>query len=117
RIEKYQAEAKAELARREAEKAPSENEEDTPAKRRAQFEGRQLRELANGRPLLIEWFLASQFLFEKRPVEARPFLEKVAAAEATNNDLSQRVAGALVELGEMDEARALLQSALDNDPE
>jgi tetratricopeptide (TPR) repeat protein len=86
-------------------------------KRRAQFEERQLRELAHGRPLLIDWFLASQLLLEKRPAEARPFLEKVAAAEGIDNDFSQRIAGALVELGEMDEARELLESALDSDPD
>jgi predicted AlkP superfamily phosphohydrolase/phosphomutase/tetratricopeptide (TPR) repeat protein len=120
RVEKYKAEAKAELARREADKslqAKQDAESDTPAKRRGLFEERQLRELANGRPLLIEWFLASQFLLEKRPAEARPYLEKVAAAEAIDNDLSQRVASALVELGQMDEARELLESALDHDPE
>jgi len=118
RIEKYQSEAKAELARRDAEKGSEQTkEEDTPAKRRAHFEERQLREFAHGRPLLIEWFLASQFLLEKRPAEARPFLEKVAAAEAINNDFGQRVAGALVELGEMDEARVLLESALNHDRE
>jgi predicted AlkP superfamily phosphohydrolase/phosphomutase/tetratricopeptide (TPR) repeat protein len=96
---------------------PASPEQDTPDKRRAQFVERQLRELAHGRPLLIEWFLASQFLLEKRPAEARPFLEKVAAADSMDNDLGQRVAAALVELGEMDEARELLESALDNDPE
>jgi len=67
--------------------------------------------------LLLDWFHASQLLLEKRPADARPFLEKVAAAEVTDNDFNQRVAGALVELGEMDEARQLLESALDNDPE
>jgi predicted AlkP superfamily phosphohydrolase/phosphomutase/tetratricopeptide (TPR) repeat protein len=92
-------------------------EQDTPAKRRAQFEERQLRELAHGRPLLLDWFLASQFLLEKRPADARSFLEKVATAELIDNDFNQRVAGALVELGEMDEARHLLESALENDPE
>jgi predicted AlkP superfamily phosphohydrolase/phosphomutase/tetratricopeptide (TPR) repeat protein len=118
RIEKYQAEAKVEFARREAEKSSQENQEkDIPAKRRAQFEERQLRELAHGRPLLIEWFLANQFLLEKRPDQARPHLEKVAGAEAIDNDLGQRVAAALVDLGEMDEARQLLESALDDDPE
>jgi predicted AlkP superfamily phosphohydrolase/phosphomutase/tetratricopeptide (TPR) repeat protein len=166
RIEKFQAEAKAELQRRELEKSreetqggaravpgsqqpqpprdgpidstpanpptvlqaedgsrsgdvrqPAAAEEDTPAKRRAQFEERQLRELAHGRPLMIDWFLASQLLLEKRPAEARPFLEKVAAAETIDNDFSQRVAGALVELGEMDDARELLESALESDPD
>jgi predicted AlkP superfamily phosphohydrolase/phosphomutase/tetratricopeptide (TPR) repeat protein len=159
RIEKYQAEAKAELEKREAEKSrdeiqggaqavpgsqqpqrptdgpihspagsptvlragdgsrSEEDAKDTPAKRRAQFEERQLRELAYGRPLLIEWFLASQLLLEKRPDEARPLLEKVATAKAIDNDFSQRVAGALVELGEMDEARELLESTLESDPD
>jgi predicted AlkP superfamily phosphohydrolase/phosphomutase/tetratricopeptide (TPR) repeat protein len=148
RIEKYQAEAKAELARREAEKGraaeeggasvpasratvepdddrsaaredarPTGSKNDTPDKPRNQFEERQLRELAHGRPLLVEWFLASQLLLEKRPAEARPLLEKVAAAEVIDNDLGQRVAAALMELGEMDEARQLLESALDKDPE
>jgi predicted AlkP superfamily phosphohydrolase/phosphomutase/tetratricopeptide (TPR) repeat protein len=118
RIERFQIEAKAELARRQEQKISDEKQEqDTPAKRRTQFEERQLRELAHGRPLLIEWFHASQFLLEKRPADARPFLEKVAAAESIDNDLGQRVAAALVELGEMDEARQLLESALDNDPE
>ena len=120
RIEKYQVEAKAELEKRKQEKGRDEIQGDAQvdaAKRRAQFEERQLRELAHGRPLLIEWFLASQLLLEKRPAEARPFLEKVAAAEAMDNDFSQRVAGALVELGEMDEARELLESALESDPD
>jgi len=88
-----------------------------PDQRRAQFEERQLRELAHGRPLLIDWLLASQLLLEKRPAEARPYLERVAAAEYMDIDLSQRVAGGLVELGEMEEARELLESALEQDSE
>lgn len=118
RIEQYQIEARVELARLDAQKASEERKEPeggTPAGPRAQFEERQLRELAHGRPLLIEWFLASQFLLEKRPAEAHPYLEKVAVAESVDDDLGQRVAGALVELGETDQARKLLESALEHD--
>ncbi len=142
RIEKYQAEAKAELAKRDADKRslqapadlplpkgegggegegdlrqPASPELDTAAKRRAQFEERLLRELAHGRPLLIEWFLVSQLLLEKRPIEARLYLPKLAEAASRDADLNQRVAGALVELGETEQARQLLESALEHDPE
>ena len=120
RIERYQAEAKAELARLE-EQAAREPETAAPAgdgqPTRAQFEKRQLRELARGRSLLMEWLLLSQALLEKRPAEARRCLEQLREAAAVNDELSQRVAGALAELGDLEGARALLEAALEVDPE
>ena len=120
RIERYQAEAKAELALREEQKA---REPAPPAPRpdneqmRIQFEERRLRELSYGRPLLLEWFLASQALLEKQPAEARRQLKKLYEAGLSNGGISQRVAGALVELGDLESAHALLQKALEADPE
>ena len=120
RIERFQAEAKAELARREEQEA-REPKPAAPAKggypTRDQFETRQLRELAQGRPLLMEWLLVSQALLEKRPAEARRCLKQLREAEAVSDGLNQRVAGALAELGDLDGARALLEAALEVDPE
>ena len=76
-----------------------------------------MRELSQGRPLLMEWFLLSQALLEKRPAEARRYLKKLPEAEAMSDDLSQRVAAALTQLGDLDAARALLEAALDFDRE
>jgi len=118
RIEKYRAEAKVELARREADKSSAENEE-----RYTRQTTRSIRKTPIARtcqwPSVAHRVVSSpaSSCSKSAPPKPAPFLEKVAASEAINNDLSQRVAGALVELGEMDEARALLESALDNDPE
>jgi predicted AlkP superfamily phosphohydrolase/phosphomutase/tetratricopeptide (TPR) repeat protein len=121
RVEQYQAEAKLELAtREEASRSRDKTEaEEKPAfgQTREQYEERQLRELANGRPLLLEWFEVSQALLEKRPDEARRHLEKLTNAEGLSERLSQRVAGALAELGDHDKARSLLETALQFDPE
>jgi len=117
RIERFQAEAKAELVRREAREPKTETPAGDGQPTRDQFERRQLRELAHGRPLLMEWLLLSQALLEKRPAEARRYLEQLREVEAVSDGISQRVAGALAELGNLDEARALLESALEVDPE
>jgi predicted AlkP superfamily phosphohydrolase/phosphomutase/tetratricopeptide (TPR) repeat protein len=129
RIERYQTEAKAELARREREgngrqeaqaelKVPGpESKDERGGDARAQFEERQLRELAQGRPLLVDWFLVSQALMENRPAEARRLLKKLVQADAAGNALDQRIAGALAELGDLEEARALLEKSLQIDPE
>ncbi len=95
----------------------SEEPSDLSPPTRAQFEERQLRELSFGRPLQIEWFLVSQALLEKKPAEARHHLEKLTQAGAMNHELSQRVAGALAELGDLEPARELLEAALEFDPE
>ena len=120
RIEQYQAEAKAELARRDEQKA-GEPKQPTPAKpgkqRRLQFEERQLRELSLGRPLLMEWFMVSQALLEKRRGEARRCLEKLVEGELRSGGLSQRVAGAMAELGDLKTARRVLEEALESDAE
>ncbi len=90
---------------------------DEPKKARSRFEERQLRELAHGRPLLLDWLLVTQALLEKRPTEARRHLEKLMEADGSTQVLGQRIAGALAELGELDSACALLQEALKSDPE
>jgi predicted AlkP superfamily phosphohydrolase/phosphomutase/tetratricopeptide (TPR) repeat protein len=120
RIDHYKIEAEAELARREAQKAAKPEQEPAPMGERPtreQFEERQLRERAHGRPLMVDWFLVSQALMEKRPAEARRRLEKLAEAESISHGMSQRVAGALAQLGDFEAARERLDAALDFDPE
>ncbi len=120
RIDCYQAEARAELSRREAQKAgepKAEASADRPEPRRMQFEMHQLRELAHGRPLLLEWFMISQALLEKQPAEARRRLEQWAETELAGDALNQGIAGAMAELGDLEAARRLLEEALDSDPE
>jgi tetratricopeptide (TPR) repeat protein len=120
RIERYQTEAKVELRRLEELKAQEPKPATSPAgdtDKRKQFEERQWRELAFGRPLLMEWFWLSQALLEKKPAEARPYLEKLAAADRLTDGMNQRVASALVELGDLETARALLEESLLSDPD
>jgi len=121
RIERYQAEAAAQLAVREKERStaqqPGELGRHPEQEGRFHFEERQLRELANGRPLLIEWFHVSQALLEKRPAEARHWMEKLAQSGKSSDALNQRIAGALAELGDFDKARELLEKILESDPE
>src|SRR5262249_22881736 len=64
RLQRYQAEAADELAKRAKADAntAAENKPGGPEDKRAQFEERQLRELARGRPLLIEWLKVTQAL-------------------------------------------------------
>lgn len=129
RIEKYQAEAQAELARRDAERARNEtslpgaeHETGTPPvpnpppprepDRRAQFEERRLRELAHGRPLLLDWLFVTQELLENKRGAARQRLERLAAADAPGTGKQQRFANALIELGDLDAAQELLEKAL-----
>jgi predicted AlkP superfamily phosphohydrolase/phosphomutase/tetratricopeptide (TPR) repeat protein len=119
RIERYQTEAETELARREAErtkaavKEPAEPNEN----RRARYEERQLRELAHGRPLLLEWLFVSQALLEKEPARARQHLDRLTVAGPLSSGLRQRVAGALVELGDFAAAQELLEQSLTEDAE
>jgi predicted AlkP superfamily phosphohydrolase/phosphomutase/tetratricopeptide (TPR) repeat protein len=146
RIERYQAEAAAELLRRadkvsdkvsENEGGPnplSETLSDSPTNQapheaeaapkqadRAEFELRLLRELAHGRPGLLEWLRLSQALLENRPADARRCLEALSNrgnAEPTASALPDpKIAVALLQLGELDSARALLERALELDPE
>jgi len=120
RIERYQVEARAELARHERKEAAEEDKAASPPEqqnKRRQFEERRLRELSYGRPLLMEWFLASQALLENRPAEARSYLEKLAQAGVSSGELSQRVASALAQLGDLDSAEALLCETLESEPE
>ena len=88
-----------------------------PKKQRARFEEHQLRELAHGRPLLVDWLWITQALLEKDQAEARRRLEKLTTADDASNVLSERLGGALTQLGELDNARALLEQALEWDPE
>jgi predicted AlkP superfamily phosphohydrolase/phosphomutase/tetratricopeptide (TPR) repeat protein len=126
RIEKYQAEATLELARRRTaqEESPSDSiapePEDMvadPQKARTRFEERHLQELANGRPLLIEWLLVSQALLEKRPEQARCYVEKLISSGAPLEALNQGLASALIQLGEPEVARSLLEQVLHYDPD
>jgi predicted AlkP superfamily phosphohydrolase/phosphomutase/tetratricopeptide (TPR) repeat protein len=149
RIERYQAEAREELARLEnnrksqsgeapgqpsgdpqspgsktprpdGEEASPGGNEFSPARdnaARARFEERQLRELSHGRPLLVEWFRVSQALLEKQPAEARKYLNLLVETGVDSGAMSQRVAGALAELGDLETARSLLEDSLESDPE
>ena len=120
RINQYQTEAKQALETRGQESEDEGQEsriEADPKKRRARFEEHQLRELAHGRPFLVEWLLVTQALLEKDRPEARRCLEKLMAAEHAGDILADRIAGALTQLGELDRALELLQQALEWDPE
>jgi predicted AlkP superfamily phosphohydrolase/phosphomutase/tetratricopeptide (TPR) repeat protein len=120
RINRYQEEAAGELARLEERRAGEPKAEPSPhdaAQKRAHFEERQLRELAYGRPFLMEWLFVTQALLEKRPDEARHYLSMLTDAEAVNGGSSQRIAGAFSELGDLETSRALLEDALRSDPE
>jgi len=121
RLAKYQGEAQAELARREAAQAnaepPAADADPADENNRARFEERQLQELTHGRPLLMEWLMVSQALLEKRPAEARRRLETLATTTIPGNSLQQRMAGALAELGDLDAARKLLEKLLEGDRE
>jgi predicted AlkP superfamily phosphohydrolase/phosphomutase/tetratricopeptide (TPR) repeat protein len=125
KIEKYQREAAAELARKQTSARAS--EKDPPSlsavqqtkdlEARSRFEERHLRELANGRPLLIEWLLVSQALLEKRPDKARRCMEKLTQSGAPLDALNQVLASAFAELSEPEAARSLLEQVLQSDPE
>ena len=84
---------------------------------RAQFEERQWRELAMGRPLLMEWLLAGQAVLERKPAEARGYFKTLAEADVFDAGLSQGVAGALAEFGDIKAAETLLLEALESDPD
>jgi predicted AlkP superfamily phosphohydrolase/phosphomutase/tetratricopeptide (TPR) repeat protein len=119
RLERYQVEAKAELARRAAEESqaaandPAARDEN----RRERFEKRQLRELAHGRPLLLEWLFVSQALLENQTGEARTRLARLTATASGGPGLRQRIASALAELGDWAAAQDLLEQALADDAE
>jgi predicted AlkP superfamily phosphohydrolase/phosphomutase/tetratricopeptide (TPR) repeat protein len=120
RIALYQAEATAELARRAERKAAAPEADDDPAdaaKRRARFEERQWRELAHGRPLLMEWLFISQALLENRPDEARRLLAKMLDSDLSTGGIRHRVAAALAELGDFEAAQSLLEKSLEFDLE
>ncbi len=116
RIERFQKESAAELAKREQEAKAAKDEENS-GNRRAQFEERRLRELALGRPLLLDWLRVSQALMENRKEEARSLLKKLTASAVPSPALSQHIAGAVAQLGDMEGARELLEVALKMDPE
>jgi predicted AlkP superfamily phosphohydrolase/phosphomutase/tetratricopeptide (TPR) repeat protein len=120
RIQRYKDEAAAELAARaeaRAKEPAKPSEAPTPRQRRLQFEERQLRELANGRPLLMEWLLVSQALLEHKHAEARQPLAALLDAAGSDPALDQRLASALMELGDTAAAIALLNDAIRIDSE
>jgi len=113
RIERYQAEAKSELDRREEDKDAAPCQEN----RRGYYEERRLRELAYGRPLLLEWLFVSQALQENKPAEARQHLAKLTTAASLGAGLRLQIAGALAQLGDFAIAQELLEKALAEDSE
>lgn len=118
RIERYRIEAQAELAKRAGKKDSEKPESaDHAGQMREQYEERMLRELLNPGTLLLEWFMASQTMLEGRHDAARKRLEELLAVPNLTADLSQRVAGALGELGRPEAAELALQRALDADPQ
>lgn len=119
RVDRYQAEATAELARREEQKSAT-NPNATPEQEResrARFEERQLRELRHGRPFLLDWLFVSQALLENKTAEARARLDRLAAAATNSSGLRHRIAGGLVELGDLAAGQKLLEQALVEDSE
>lgn len=117
RIQQYQAEARAELTRRESKSAPENSSPPEQPSPRVRFEERQLRELTQGRPLLLEWLFVSQALLENQPAVARRHLAALTAAAAPGVTLRQRIAGALAELGDDVAAQNLLEQVLAEDAE
>lgn len=120
RIERYSKEATEELERRNAiqDSATLENADPTDANtKRERFERRCLRELSHGRPQLLEWLWISQSLLEEKPGEARSRLERLSADGQMTTLMRQRVASAFTQLGEMEDARMLLEDSLADDPE
>jgi predicted AlkP superfamily phosphohydrolase/phosphomutase/tetratricopeptide (TPR) repeat protein len=117
RIERYQAEAKEELARREVARAGEKSTEaNAPEEnRRTRFEERRWRELAQGRPLLLEWLLVSQALLENKRAEVRQRLESLVATDVASRGKYQRLASVLVELDDLDAAQSLLEKTLAGD--
>ena len=119
RVELYQAEAKTELERRgdpdDGQREPA-GQPLEPEAVRKRYERRQLLELAQGRPLLMDWLRLSQSLLEKRSEDAREYLEKLKALDPSEA-LNQRLASALTELGDLEAAREMLEAALEVDPE
>ena len=120
RIDRYQAEAQAEFARREREQKPDKSPGEGPAspeQRRRLFEDHQLSELAHGRPLVLEWLKASQAMMEDKPAEARKHLQKLSNENGSIRHMNQRVAAALMDLGDREAAEQLIHEALELEPE
>lgn len=120
RIAKYQVDAQAELVRREEQRNKEKSDTEPTASeenRRDRYEERRLRELASGRPLLLDWLYVTQALLENKRGEARERLEKLIASDHSSRGKYQRVATALMELGDVEAARELLEKALDGDVE
>lgn len=120
RVSRYQQEATEELARRDAQKVAAKLEGietgGVGVKREA-YELRCLRELTMGRSELLEWLFISQALLEKNPAEARSRLKRFTTDKINIAAMKQRIAIAFAQLGEWDEAREVLESALVEDPE
>lgn len=115
RVERYQTEASTQLAERESD--PPESEPRPTPNRRAQFETRRLRELSHGRPALLEWLFVSQALLENQPAEARQRIERMMANDSGSRAKNQRLATALLDLGDFAAAQSLLEQSLAADPE
>jgi predicted AlkP superfamily phosphohydrolase/phosphomutase/tetratricopeptide (TPR) repeat protein len=117
RLERYQTKAKEELARREGARAGEKSvEANAPEEnRRTRFEERRWRELAQGRPLLLEWLWVSQALLENKRGEAAHRLESLVAMDVASRGKYQRLASVLVELDDLDGAQSLLEKALGDD--
>ena len=121
RVVRYQKEATEELSRRgalnDADEETDEGEPQNRISKREQFERRFLRELTFGRTQVLEWLRISQALLEKNPTDARKRLKQFAADSINADAMMQRIAMAFAQLGELDEAREVLESALSEDPE
>jgi predicted AlkP superfamily phosphohydrolase/phosphomutase/tetratricopeptide (TPR) repeat protein len=113
RMARYQAEAQAELTKLEA-AAASEAGAAGPAAEadpRARFEERRWRELAHGRPQLLDWLFLTQELLEQNRGAARARLQRWTATAVALPGQQLRLAQALVELGDHAAALALLEPA------
>ena len=121
RIVLYQKEATEELARRNASKTPETDESEADptdaAGKRERYELRGLRELSYGRPQLLEWLYIGQAFLEKNPTDARQRLQKFTTNDLSQGGLRHRIATAFTQLGELESARELLESALAEDAE
>lgn len=117
RCEKYQAEARAELARRDTARAAESavNPQAAGDDPRTRFEIRHLHELAHGLPHVLDWLLVTQELLENKRGAARQRLERLTTAEVGGRVQHQRFANVLIELGDFAAAQSLLEKALESD--
>jgi tetratricopeptide (TPR) repeat protein len=120
RMDRYRAEAQAELEQRRQEMSKKSESADQPSeseKKRRSFELRKLNEQTLERPLLITSLWLRQAILEGNPAEARRRLDSIEQQESVPLTLRHQLAEAMTQLGDLENARSLLESSLKVDAE